>query len=988
MPFRAVVISLRAILALCIFMVSDFAHAELMDRIDIERHGNEVEISIRLNAVVQYLRHAPVNFGKSLRIYSRLTSPADEVLSIESTPRPGTGTAPGQPRVTENVTDILKLESMRPPDTDMVPRFTVTYPEIDNSFLVEFDRPTRFTVRPGADGRSISILVPLLPGAKDWFAQVNAEPRKPATEPVVLPTPAVTQSLPAVPESQPVPTPPHPLPKTPAAAETSAPSAPTPEVPLALEAQSAPPPPAPVVAPRTAATVPSTPPPGMQATTSSSEPAPTTSTPRPDAGTAQVMPGSTPLAIDETEARAQELMDEARQALAARQGAMAAQRLTQVLSFPENSQTETAQALMGEAREYSGELNSARGEFELYLKLYPNGIHTAQIKEKLTSLETSPARITPATTPSSSTVSIATAPLPDPATATTQVVPKTTPRSKDEVETQAKEWMDGARQAIAARRGVTAAQRLNEVLSLPTNSETENAQALMGEAREYSGETSKARAEYELYLKLYPNGSHTALVKEKLASLDQSSNRASPGLGLKPTSEPATWTTFGSISQYMYYGQSQIENITPPPPGQLVFNRDTLSLTDQKSLISNVDLQARRRDGITDTRIVFRDTDNRNFLDDSRSYNRVYTGYVEQTHKQIGYFFRAGRQVGTGNGVMSRFDGLLAGYNLNPAWRVNVVAGTPVEFGSEFQRSLYGASVDYAPELGKAGFSLYYNEQTLEGTKDRQAIGTELRYFDSRVTAFGMFDYDINYRELNIAMLQANLRADDRTNYFANIDIRKVPPLSLLTALPGQISLDPFEPTRDFRSLFFLALSNLGLDELRKQAAILTADSQFFSLGFTHQVTPRWQLGADYRQANISGVGASGILPAQPGSGTNHVVSGQALGNGLWMLNDSTVINANLIRGSNYTGQAYNLTYAVPYGPWRFDGLLRFYFQKDDQDQQQKRFGPTFKMVYRWRDKISLEAEIGAEIFDETGPLRELHTRRQYFFAGYRWDLQ
>jgi len=237
-------------------------------------------------------------------------------------------------------------------------------------------------------------------------------------------------------------------------------------------------------------------------------------------------------------------------------------------------------------------------------------------------------------------------------------------------------------------------------------------------------------------------------------------------------------------------------------------------------------------------------------------------------------------------------------------------------------------------------------------------------------------------------MLQGNWRADEKTNYFANLDIRKSPPLSLLTALPGQISLDPFAPTLDFRSLFFSSLNNLGLDELRKQATILTADSQFYSAGFTHQITPRWQLGADYRQASISGTGASGILPPQPGSGTNHVVSGQALGNGLWMTNDSAVINASLILGPTYTGQAYNVTYSLPVGPWRFDGLLRYYFQTDDQDQRQGRISPTFKLVYRWRDRVSLETEFGMENFDETGPLRELHTRRNYIFAGYRWDLQ
>jgi hypothetical protein len=571
---------------------------------------------------------------------------------------------------------------------------------------------------------------------------------------------------------------------------------------------------------------------------------------------------------------------------------------------------------------------------------------------------------------------------------TAQIMPTLTPLTKEEIESRAKEWMDAAQQAISARRGVAAAQRINQVLSLPPNSQTEAAQALMGEAREFSGELSKARAEYELYLKLYPNGKYVAQVKEKLAALDKSLTRVSPSLGLKPENVPVTWTKFGSIAQYFYIGKSQIETITPPPPGQLVFNRDTLSLTDQHSLISTVDLQARRRDGTTDTKIVFQDTDNHNYLNNSHSYNRLNSAYIERTDKQVGYFLRSGRQIGSGAGVMGRFDGLLVGYNLNPTWRVNAVAGVPVEFGSPFRRQMYGASVDYIPQLGKAGFNLYYNAQTLEGVSDREAVGTEIRYFDPHITAFGMLDYDINFGRLNIAMAQGNLRTDEGTNYYANIDIRKSPPLSLTTALPGQISLDPFEPTLNFRSLFFSALNNLGLSELRNQASTLTAQSTFYTLGFIRPITPRWQLGADYRQSSISGLGASGILPEQPGSGTSHVFSGQALGNGLLTTNDAAIINGSVIFAPTYTGQSYNLSYILPYGDWRFDGLLRFYDQIDDQDQKQIRISPTFKAVYRWKNQVSLEMEMGYEAYDDTGPIRENHTRRKYIYSGYRWDLQ
>ena len=395
----------------------------------------------------------------------------------------------------------------------------------------------------------------------------------------------------------------------------------------------------------------------------------------------------------------------------------------------------------------------------------------------------------------------------------------------------------------------------------------------------------------------------------------------------------------------------------------------------------------RRRDEATDTRIVIRDTDNRNYLQGQVSYDRLYAAYFEQTNRELGYFFRAGRQSGTGAGVLGRFDGLSLGYNINPSWRVNAVVGSPAEFRDPFRRSLYGASLDFIPQLGRPGLSAYFIEQSLEGARDRQAIGTEIRYFDQHVTLFSLLDYDTYFKKLNIGMVQLNLRTNAGTNYFANADLRRTPPLSLTTALPGQISQDPFQPTLDFRSLFRSSLTSLGLDQLRDEASALTALSSFYTAGFIHPVTASWQLGADYRQANISGTEASGILPAQAGSGTSHVVSGQALGNSIFRSSDALILNGSAIFAPTYTGQLYNLAYIIPINDWRFDALLGYYEQTDNQSQRQTRLSPTARIVYRLKNRLTFELDAGAELFDENGPVREQHSRRYYIYGGYRWDF-
>jgi hypothetical protein len=107
----------------------------LLDGVEIQPKGSSAEIVVRFATQVQYVRHAPQASGKTLRVYLQLTG--------------GAGTQPG---------DLLPA-TMRPPKNDLVPKFAVTYPESGNALMIEFDRQTRFSVRPGADGRSISILV-------------------------------------------------------------------------------------------------------------------------------------------------------------------------------------------------------------------------------------------------------------------------------------------------------------------------------------------------------------------------------------------------------------------------------------------------------------------------------------------------------------------------------------------------------------------------------------------------------------------------------------------------------------------------------------------------------------------------------------------------------------------------------------------------------------------------------------------------------------
>lgn len=769
--------SIRHLLAAVLLLACSVANAQIIDRVDVTPGENEAEIVVQFSQKILYLRHTPLHDGKNLRIFIRLID-------------------------TNLVESDLMQETVRAPKTDRVPNVTVLYPELINGMLVTFSKATKYSVRPGTDGRSIIITVPLLPAAKTPSS---------ATPPVKKPTEEIAKGLP----------------------------------PASLAA------PAAIVAP--------------------------------------------------------------------------------LVSLPAAAVSQVA-------------------------------------KEDLA----------------------------------TPVAPQPVP-SAAEVATRARAYLDEARRAMAGKDSVTAVNRLNRVLGMPASSQTEAAQALIGEAREMNGEILKARAEYELYLKLFSAGPNATRVRERLAALpkDAAVARARPR-PLPKEAGPAEWTFNGSVSSYYYTGKSQIETLVPPPPGQLTFSRDTLSMVDQDSLITSLNLNARRRDAFTDTRIVVRDTDNKNFLSPTRSYNRLYSAYIDHNDRQVGYYLRAGRQNPNGMGVMDRFDGLQAGYNLNPEWRVNAVYGDAVEFNSPFKKNFYGASVDLLPQTGLPGISVYAIEQTLDSMANRRAVGSEVRYFDGRATAYGMIDYDVLYKGVNIALLQGNYLNEGGDNFFFVIDHRRAPSYGLTNALPAAPGLSLQE---------MVALQ--GIDQVRAQASALTAMSDMFSVGVTHPLSESWQVGVDYRLSSISSTQpVMAVLPlavigtclgtidpvnetcvidtaAQQASGKNHVVTFQAVGTNLFFVNAVGVANLSLIQAPTYTGQALGVGYVLPFWEqWRVDTNIRYYTQKDDSGDQQDRISPSLKLSWQWRASLYLEGEMGREVSNSSGPTRNDHSRRDYVYMGVRWDFR
>jgi hypothetical protein len=759
-------------------LASANAFAAVIETIDVSRVGDQAEVTIRFTTEIQYTRHTPGEEGKFLRVFFRITKPGFSESE-------------------------LMQEVRRSPKNDLVPPFTVAYPELVNGMLITFAKPTKYIVRAGDDSRSIVIMVPAPPAkAKEVVAaQKGKSADTPA--PVAIMTPAVA----------------------PVAADATVPAA---------------------------------------------------------------APSQT----------------------------------------PDENKPEAAPVL-----------------------------------------------------------------------------------STEKIEEMAHAFLLDGQEAFEKGDFPKAINRMNRILSLPRNERTMAAQALIGEAREKNGEIAKARAEYELYLKLYSGSSDAPRIKQRLVALPAVDKIRRPtDRVVRRDDKPAEWSFTGNLSSYFFTGQSKQDS------GPM--------RRDQESLVSSLSATARLRDSVTDTRIVFRDTDSRNFIRPDRDYNRVYSAYAERTDREVGYFVRVGRQNPNGGGVLERFDGIVGSFNLNPDWKIGAVYGEAVEFGSPFKKKFYGGSIELAPQVSRPGASLYGIEQTIDGILNRRAVGSELRYFDGQVTAFGLLDYDVLYKGLNVGMAQANYLDKWGNNYFVSYDYRQSPTYSLINAL----STAGYSTVTDF-------VNGVGVTQARQLVSETTALSTMFATGVTIPVGDRWQFGVDYRMSEISGTNATiplaqmckelqddanpndplcvdgprgtlrisemGICQADSydlvtrtcvassaASGRTNMYSAQAIGTNLFVPNGVGVAYAGYIAGPTYTGQNFGLSYIYPFiENWRLEGNARYYTQKSDDGQNMTQFSPSMKLVYQWRSSLSLEGEIGYSESKNTGTTESKNVR-EYLYLGIRWDYR
>ncbi len=432
-----------------------------------------------------------------------------------------------------------------------------------------------------------------------------------------------------------------------------------------------------------------------------------------------------------------------------------------------------------------------------------------------------------------------------------------------------------ARAAMQDRDYDTAIRLYTRLLEFPEHPARAQAQEYLGLAREREGQLAQAKAEYQEYLKRYPDGADVDAVRQRLAAIVTLEGATKPARGAPDASR---WTLTGAVAQEYRNDQNT-----------LVSNGVSSDQVGQAAVDSNVDLEVKHRGDVYD----FKSRVYAGYLSDLHTVDgfagselMLPQAYVEVDNSRSQWVARLGRQSQATGGLYGTFDGGYFGWLVRPGLRLGLAAGSPLQTYAanvSHEREFANLSAEFLGVLPGLDVSTFLYGANANGIKDARQVGLETRYFKDGRSIVAQLDYDADYKILNSATVLTSWALPARWTLTGIADHRKAPFIETFNALIGQTTT----------SLSDLVQS-LGLEQVRALAVARSAGSDTVTLGLQHPIGERLQWGVDSAFARIGGTPASGGVPAVPSSGSALSVSTELIGGG-WMVD----------RDMNTTGLSY-----------------------------------------------------------------------------------
>jgi tetratricopeptide (TPR) repeat protein len=543
------------------------------------------------------------------------------------------------------------------------------------------------------------------------------------------------------------------------------------------------------------------------------------------------------------------------------------------------------------------------------------------------------------------------------------------PGSSNLSEKQLDSLMQRARQDIKTKKYTSAIRYLKAVIAADDDKYTRQALELLGQARQRNGQYAHAVDIYEQYLARYPDGEASDRVRQRLAGLQTASKGPRDEIRMT-TDDVNEITSYGTLSQRYRRNTAETD--------------DAGNITNLSQFYSFIDLTTLQRTARFDHHYQFTADHIYDFIDnDDDSEFRFIETYYELSHRKTGSSGRFGRQQVRIGGLLKRFDGVSAGYQFTPEMRLNFLGGFPVDIDNKSSinehKTFYGFTFETGTFLEYWDMKLFYFDQEVDGLTDRNSIGTEVRYFDNRTSVFGMIDYDVFYKEVNVLQLNANTLLDIGTTVYLNSFMRKAPLLATSNALIGQQE-STIEELKEV----------LNIEQIYQLARDRTANSQTLTIGGSQPLSKRFQASADITFSQVDATVTSGGVLATESTGTNYFFSTQLVGNNLLLKRDTGVLGLRYYSTapSDTISLIANTRFPITRN-WRINPRLQYDMRDFSDGRSQKRLRALLRTDYRYLNKARFDFEIGydATQTDEANTGESLANNNLFFMIGYRWDF-
>jgi hypothetical protein len=526
-----------------------------------------------------------------------------------------------------------------------------------------------------------------------------------------------------------------------------------------------------------------------------------------------------------------------------------------------------------------------------------------------------------------------------------------------------------AREAFVAQDFNRAIQLATSAIDAGDEDSYRDSLELLGMAREVKGQKAHATAEYRRYIELYEKRYNVSRVKQRLDALLTAAlpaQRTETGAVVDSKDGEPGWSTrkYGGFSQY-YYNDALKTDQNP-------------SETTRSSLVSDFNLTTRSsRDAhLVETQLT--GSYDYDFMDDDpEDVSRVNEAYASWTNLEKDFTILLGRESRSTDGVQGRYDGVLLSKQVSQRVKVNLIAGYPVSStrdSVETDRQFQSISLDLGSFNNRWDFNVYVTERDYAGLTDRRAIGGEVRYANDGLSMFGLVDYDLEFSELNTAMLLGNWFKGNSSVFFS-IDHRKSPSLSLGNALLGQGDTEMDE-----------LAATTSVDAIKDLALAHTVDSTFATIGYTRTLNEHHQLSVDITASKLGETKGSEFLPATAATDTELFYNLSWLSNNVFRERDSYVVGYKYEDLNRHTRHTISLNARVPVGKrWKLNPKLSWSTREThDGLETQDKLKISLNTLLRINRNTEFEAEFGTERIKDKEPLFSGDTDINYLFIGYR----